>query len=88
LPSDGRTVSIAILVPLLGIILGTSIFSRIFSILVLALVCLAIMVVNIMFMAFNKLIRPSVGAVDALPRPINRRCGHECAAYEMAGFGR
>jgi len=46
-------VSIAILVPLLGIILGTSIFSGIFSILALALVCLAIIVVNIMFNIMN-----------------------------------
>src|SRR6266849_2897640 len=25
--------------------------------------------------------------IDALPRPINRRCGHKCTAYDMAGFG-
>jgi hypothetical protein len=44
---DGRTVSKAILVPLPGIILGTSIFSGIFSILTLVICILQIQVLSV-----------------------------------------
>ncbi len=46
-------VSLALLVPLVSIILSTSLFSGLFAIFALVLVCLAIIAVNVMFNLVN-----------------------------------